>query len=348
MLTRVTGFGGSLGRQQDIRTQQAQLATATGEVSSGKKSNLGQQLGVGVSVLYRLYADVQQGNALQSAATVNTQQLSAMQAAMGSIDGVLGKAQSAMLQYAPGNPEIETGLLAVQAREAMSGMASLMNTQLGGRSLFGGDDSGVLPMRETDAPGGALETVRGLVAGPVDATNVDALIGQVGGLFAPGSGQYEALFYRSGSGTADAPTEVRLGPGQSVSYNLRGDNQGFRDAMQGFSLLSLIDAKDAAGRKLLDADAVEAVRSRASQLIGGAQEQLTVETGRLGLVQSRLQAASEAQSQAVTAATVQIGALENVDYYAASAKIEALKIQLQATYSLTSSLQDLSLVNYLR
>lgn len=348
MLTRVTSLGSSLGRQQDIRSQQAQLATHTAEVSSGKKSNLGQQLGVGVSVLYRLYADVQQGNALQSAATVTGQQLSAMQSAMGAIDGLLGKAQSAVLQYAPGNPEIETGLLAVQARETMSGMASLMNTQLGGRSLFGGTDSGVLPMRDADAPGGALETVRGLVTGPVDATGVDALIGDVGALFAPESGRYEDLFYQSASSSADAPTEVRLGPGQSVSYNLRGDNQGFKDAMHGFALLSLIDAKDAAGVRLLDADAIEAVRTKASTLIGGSQRTLTVEAGRVGLVQARVQSASDAQSQAVTAATVQIGALENVDYFAASAKIEALKVQLQATYSLTSSLQGLSLVNYLR
>jgi flagellar hook-associated protein 3 FlgL len=348
MFTRVTSLGSAISRQQDIRSQQASLATHAAEVSSGKKSNLGQELGVGVSVLYRLYADVQQGNALQSAASVAGQQLDAMQGAMGSIDGLLGNAESVLLQYAPGSPNIDTGLLAEQGRSAMSAMASLLNTQLGGRSLFGGADSGVVPMRQTDAAGGAQDAILAQVTGPVGSADVAALMDRVGQIFDPASDQYEALFYQSESGSADPATQVRLGPGQTVSYNLRGDNQGFRDALEGFALLSLIDARDAGGAPLLDDDAIEAVRSRASSLIGGARESLTNAAGQIGLVQSRLEAASEAQAQAVTSATLQIGAIENVDYYAASTQIEALKVQLQATYSLTSSLSDLSLVNYLR
>lgn len=348
MLTRVTMLGSAIARQQDIRSQQASLATLTGEVSSGKKADLGRQLGAGVSVLYRLYAEVQQGTALQGAATLTGQELTAMQGAMDAVGTLLGKVQSTALQYAPGNPNQDPALLASQAREAMSGMASLLNTELGGRSLFSGADGSATPMRPTEAPGGALDTIRGLVTGPVNAGNVNQLLASLDQTFDPASGQYEALFYQSSSGTADPPTEVRIGPGQTISYNLRGDHPGFRDAFHALGLLALTDAEDAAGNRLLDGDAMEAVRAKASSLLTGGQEKLTVAAGHLGLVQSRLQLASDAQSQAVTAATLQIGTLENVDYYAASAQIEALKIQLQATYSLTGSLSGLSLVNYLR
>lgn len=346
MFNRVTMLGGALARQQDIRSQQASLATATGEVASGRKANLGRTLGAGLSVLYRLHAGVRQADALQSAATMVGQRLAATQAAMGQIAGVIGGVQTATLQYALGNAGADPALLASQARQAMSGMVALMNTRHGGESLFGGTDTASLPMRPADEEGGAEQAIRALVDGPVDAASVKGLLDGVDAAFGE---RYGALFYRSATGTADAPMEVRLGPGQSVRYNLCGDNPGFKDALKGLSLLSLLDASDpATGKDLLDKDAKEAVRARASSLLSASQQTLTAEAGQIGLVQQRVQAAADAQSQAVTAATVQINTLEGVDYYAASAQIEALKVQLQATYSLTSSLSGLSLVNFLR
>ena len=245
-----------------------------------------------------------------------------------------------------------TALLASQARQTMSTVTSLMNTQLGGQHLFGGADSGGAPMAPSDAPGGPLATMRAMVSGPVDASNVDQLLANVDAVFngggSSGSASYNGLFYQSASTSSDPATQVHIGAGQTLSYNLRGDSQGFKDSMQAMSLLSLLDAKDpATGQDMLNADAKTALRAKASGLLGSAQDKLTAAAGMLGVTQQRLQSVADIQDRAVTAATTQINTLESVDYYTATAQLNSLKTQLQASYSLTSSLSGLSLVNYL-
>jgi flagellin-like hook-associated protein FlgL len=159
---------------------------------------------------------------------------------------------------------------------------------------------------------------------------------------------YQGLFYTSGSTSTDAASHIRIGAGQTLDYNLRGDSQGFKDGMHAMSLLSLLDAKNAAGADLLDTDAKVAVRNAANSLLASAQAEVTAAAGTLGVKQQRLQTIADIQNTAVTAATKQINTLEAPDYYVASDRINALKIQLQATYSLTSTLSGLSLVNYLK
>ena len=78
MFNRVTQLGATMGRKVGMQTMQSDIATLTNEISSGKKANLAQSMGVGVAVLYKLYDDVQQGGAMKSAVTFAGQQLGTM------------------------------------------------------------------------------------------------------------------------------------------------------------------------------------------------------------------------------------------------------------------------------
>lgn len=576
MYTRVTSIGSTLTRQAQLQQMQADLATLTGEVSSNKKSDPAQDLGVGVSVLYKLYGDVQQGDAIQNVGTMAGQRLSTMQTAMSSINELMGSLATASLQASGVDAGVTMPLLAVQARDTMATMTTLLNTQQDGQSLFGGIDSAGLPMNASDATNGPVATIRNMLttAGPLTGSTVDGLLAQIdrvftakqsstftatsaaatatsdqyaftyslngvsatvtsgtavtatdssevvmarlaaninaavgstvatvsgtgttatitvdaakstggtlsfaatsavtatGGLGVSGSvtqsatfsahvgqstasadgfaftyqlngatvtlnsgtgtgtasvpedaavalqrladsinttlggsltagvatvhgsgtgailaidaakastgnhfsfnsttaltatggydttpptgvanQQYQGLFNTSTSTSGEPPTQIRIGAGQSLTYNLRSDNKAFKDGMHAMSLLSLLDAKNSSGAYLLDNDAKAAVRDAANSLLASAQSGLTAAAGELGVKQQRLQAISDIQDKAVKAAAAQINTLEAPNYFVASDRINALKIQLQATYSITASLSGLSLVNYLK
>jgi flagellin-like hook-associated protein FlgL len=577
MFTRVTSIGTTLTRQAQLQQMQADLATLTGEVASNKKADPAQGLGVGVSVLYKLYGDVQQGDAIQNVGTMAGQRLETMQTAMTSVNSLLGDLATASIQASGAAASTAMPLLAVHARDTMATMTTLLNTQQNGQSLFGGVDSAGMPMQASDAANGPVATIRSMLttAGPLTGVNVSGLLSQIdhvftaqqsstfratgataaatsdqyafayslngvtatvtsgagvtatdssevvlgrlaaninaavgspvatisgtgnaatitvdaakstrgtlsfaataavtatGGLGITGSltqtgtfsshvaqstastdgfsftyqlssggpltltsgtgtgtasapedasvalqrladsinntlggsltagvatvsgtgtgailsidaakastgnqfsfatataltatgsynatpptgvasPKYQGLFYNSASTSGDPASQIRIGAGQSLTYNLRGDNQGFKDGMHAMSLLSLLDAKDSHGVDLLDNDAKAAVRDAANNLLASAQSRLTAEAGELGVKQQRLQTISDIQNKAVAATVIQINKLEAPDYFVASDRVNALKIQLQATYSITATLSGLSLVNYLK
>jgi flagellar hook-associated protein 3 FlgL len=67
----------------------------------------------------------------------------------------------------------------------------------------------------------------------------------------------------------------------------------------------------------------------------------------VGLVQSNVTSATTQMSLQVNLLTTQIGNLESVDLYEVATRISSHQTQIATSYSLTSQLQRLSLVEYL-
>lgn len=355
MFNRITSLGVALGRQLTLQNLQGELATLTSEIASGKKADPTKNLGVGVSVLYKLYTDVQQGDAIRSVSTMAGQRLETMQTALSSTNKLLGSMAATGLQAVTISDVNSETVVANKARDTMASLATLLNTQTDGEAVFAGTDSGKPPMRTSDigllAVRGSLDAaVTANANAPLDELAVAGLLSDLDDMFnGPAPTQYSTLFYTSTSTTGGTPSQIRIGAGETLSYDVRGDHQGFKDAFQALSLMSLLDAKDAVtGASLLDEDAKAMVLDTANGLLGKAQSTLTTVAGILGVKQQRLDAVSDIQEKAVSAATAQINTLEGVDYYTASDRISSLEIQLKATYSITAKLSDLSLVNYLR
>ncbi|HWL84049.1 MAG TPA: flagellin [Roseomonas sp.] len=361
MVDRVAPMGVSLGRQAQLRDLQNNLAVLTAEMSSGRKADPARELGVGASLLYKLYDDVQQGEAVKNGTSLAGQKLTAMQTALTSVGELMDQMSPEILKVdaLKGNGY---DIIASNAREMLASMTNLLNTSWDGQNLFAGTDSAFPPLKDSaNLTGWAqdrLDAAASAAGGPLDATEAAALIGDFDAMFAnadrdaSGGTSFYGLVYQSTSRTSmagssdaesDAPSLVRIGAGETLSYNIRADNPAFKDAFKALSLLSTLDAPDS---KLSD-DAKKALLDQAGELMRGARSQLTVVAGVLGSKQQRLDSVAQIQDRAVSAATAQINDLEGVDYYTVSDRINTLQIQLQATYSITAQLSKLSLVNYL-
>jgi flagellin-like hook-associated protein FlgL len=362
MYDRIAPMGVSIGRQSQLTRMQADLARLTAELSSGQKSDPARTLGVGASLLYKLHSDIQQGEAIGNAGTLAEQRLTAMQDALTSVGGLMDQMSPEILKTdaLKGNGY---AIIASNAREVLGSMVDLLNSSWDGQSLFGGTDSASAPLA---GAGAMLDWTRtrfdaalGSTGGTLDAMDVadpaTGLLKTVSDMFSNMARDATSSFYgvayqstsrstgRAIAGESDEASLVRIGAGETLSYNLRADGEAFRGAFQSLSLLSLLDAPDGE----LSQEAKTALLDQAGTLMRGAREELTVAAGVLGAKQERLARVAEIQERTVTAATAQINDLEGVDYYTVSDRISTLQIQLQATYSITAQLSKLSLVNYL-
>ncbi len=361
MTDRVSPTGIALGRQRNLARLQSELAVLTAEMASGRKADPARALGVGASLLYKLYGDVQQGEAIRNSTSLAGQRLKAAQEALTSVGGLMDQMAPEILKTDALKGNGYT-IIASNAREVLGSMTDLLNSHWDGQNLFGGTDSARPPL----APAaGLLAWARNQLGSavtaagaPLDAGQATALIGQFDTMFAnvqrdsSGLTSFYGLVYQSTSRTdlagstdpeSDAPSLIRIGAGETLSYNVRADNAAFRDAFRSLAILSLLDAPASE----LSEEAKTALLDEAGLRMNGARAQLTVLAGVLGGKQDRLDKVGEIQERAVAAATAQINDLEGTDYYTVSDRINTLRIQLEATYSITAKLSELSLVNYL-
>lgn len=358
MYDRIAPAGVAIGRQAQLRSMQADLARLTAEMSSGRKADPARELGVGASLLYKLYDDIQQGESIKNATSLAGKRLEATQSALGSIGDLMDQMSPEILKtdVLKGNGYT---IIASNAREMLASMTDLLNTHWDGQNLFGGTDSARPPIAAASNLVDWAKSKKDLAvaSAPMDAAGANSLISTFDSMFAnvqraaDGSSFY-GLVYQSTSRTdmggstdpeSDAPSQVRIGAGETLSYNVRADNPAFRDAFKALSLLSVLDAPSTE----MSADAKTALLDEAGQLMRGARSQLTVVAGVLGSKEQRLSNVADIQDRAISATTAQINDLEGADYYTVSDRINTLRIQLQATYSITAQLADLSFVKYL-
>jgi flagellin-like hook-associated protein FlgL len=350
MYERISPMAVSIGRQANLRELQGNMAKLTAEMSSGRKSDPAREMGVGASLLYKLYGDIQSGEAIQNATTLAGKRLDAAQTALTSIGTLMDEMSPEILKTDQLRDNGYT-IIAANAREVLGSLTDLLNTHWDGQNLFGGTDSARPPLAASDGALARMQSllgtaVAGSATGALDAAEATALAAEVDTVFndSPADPDFYGLVYQSDSRTGDGtPSRIRIGAGETLTYDIRADNQAFKDAYQSLSLLSMLDAPESE----MSEAARTALLDQAGELMRGARSQLTVMAGTLGIKQARLDSVAEIQNRAVTAATAQINDLEGVDYYTVSDRISTLEIQLKATYSITASLAELSFVNYL-
>ncbi|MBO1076047.1 flagellin [Roseomonas marmotae] len=347
MMERVSPAGVAIGRQASLQSLQAQLARATAEVASGRKSDPVLDMGIGASLLYRLRSDIQQGGAIKNGTSLAGERMKTMQTAMTSIRDIFQDV-SAQILAADVLKQQSYTMLSADTPDLLASIADLLNTDFQGQKVFGGTDGATRPLDGiAELPARIQSMLEAAVAtkgGALDADDIAGLMQDIEDAFDDGGSEFYGRYYGSSSRTGDgAPNLVRIGDGQALAYDVRADHGAFRDALKALAMTSLLGN----GASRLSEDARTALCDRAGELMRGAQTQLTTLAGTLGTKQARLERVAEIHDHGVQATTAQINDLERADYYSLSDQINTMQIQLQATYSITAQLSKLSLVNYL-
>lgn len=292
----------------------------------------------------------------------------------GSIDGALGRVQVALTVLGqletiasaamagtlslPGTDSRRVTVVAQEARAALVQVAQLLNTRQGGEYVFGGSDflNAPIPDAANVLSSGMTVQIATAVGGlaPGGAAAVSAAALAAASSDTPGVTPFSAFLSDPLGGLAEPRRSVPAEDGLRIAYGLSanrnaaavsaGNTTGSwaRDLMRGLATLAALDpAQVSLGTdfQAVVADAREALRS--------ATETLGQERGLLGAVEKRLEGVRDAHADLTITLRLQLSAVEEVDAAETIAKLQATRIQIEASYQAIATLGGLSLARFL-
>lgn len=259
---------------------------------------------------------------------------SAMQVALGTVQSTIEELSHAGLLFGSTAGAGDIAGFAKEARATIGTLLSALNTQIGGRALFGGDAVTTAPMAPADD---VLGAIRAAVAGATTPADMEAALDT---FFDTPGGDFDTLIYRGG---ASARGPYQLGEGESVSLDLRADDPAFRAVLKQVALGAILDDP---GVALTKAQQVALARELGETLLIG-QTRITAIRSDLGFAEGRIdRAATRLAAESSSLGMLQAD-LRAIDPFETATELETVQLRLETLYTITSRMSRLNLVNYL-
>ena len=328
---------------------QAALSKAQIELSSGKLADIG--LGLGDATGQYLSYNAQQSR-LQALTQGNVTTATRLSVTTTSIDALRTRANSFMssLTEATTAGSIPDSLI-ISSGNNLDDLTSTLNTSVGNQYIFGGINSYQQPVAAytTSPASGSKQAVddafsaafgtsqNSAAAGSISGADMQTFLdGSFSSLFAPAS------FSSTWSSASDSVVSSRISMTETVDSSVSANNQPFRQLAQAYTMVKEFASSN------FNSAAGQAVLATATQLVSNAVTGLTnIEAG-VGVSQSAVSDANDTMATQISFLSSQASALVAVDPSMLATQISGLQTQIQASYEVTSQLQQLSLVSFLK
>ena len=230
-------------------------------------------------------------------------------------------------EFAIGNESFDLAQVSRNAREEIESVMSTLNTDYAGRNLFSGDQVGVSALPDPSAFFDAVDTA---LAGATDEASINAALDA---FFADG-GTFDTDIYQGGDEEA---ASILLSNGGRVTFSVKANDPAIKSALEGLTRLAYAqpDPSD------------DYLRGAISDIRKGESELITLEASlgrKLNRVDSEISALYEEQGILKETEDRYAG----VDGFEAATRLNNLELQLEAAYTVTSRISQLSLTNYIR
>jgi len=328
---------------------QRELAVAQTEIATGKKWDVGLQLGPRSSELLVLRQTLDLSAAIRSGNEIASTRLSASQAALTDIDALAGNFLNGLLAARTATPA--TSQLEAQARTLLNAFTAAVNVDVGGEYLFGGLNSNAPPLADYFAEGGspARTSLQSAFQSAFGITSSDAGVNGIEPAAMATFINAQVEFHLEDdtwstywSRASQATPILRV----SLSEMQEGGASAYEVPFRQLAM-ALTIASDLGGTQLTEPTRAVAV-GKAIELVGDAISGLTSIRSRLGLSQERITVANERLSLQADLIRTRRSEIEDVDQYATALKLNDLMRRLEASYATTVQIQRLSILDYLR
>jgi flagellar hook-associated protein 3 FlgL len=311
-----SGTIGTLAQQnlmlQTILQLRSQANDLQSQVSTGLKSQDYSGLGASASQVANLQSAVSRHQAYLD--TINTvqQRIQEQSTVLSTIQGIAEKfgelLPSGAFNATPS--DIQT-----QAKALVQELNDFLNTSDGSRYLFSGSLTSTAPFNASDLPNpGSLNTA---VNQPVPAG------------------------YYAGNDTVQ---QAKVDDNVTVSYGVTADNSAFENIVRVANYLANLPAGSPSSSNPADVAAMNQAANLMTQGIAGLQQI----QGTLALQSAQVQQVQQNHQNFINLTQTNIQSLESVDPATAITQLNQVETNLQASYQTVSTLQQLSLVNYLK
>lgn len=360
-MTFVSTQGQALEQVERLRILQNQLADFQNQLATGKKTQTFKGLGTDIIASKRSRADFASLDNFINNIDIADRRMKMMEASTAEVQ----KQARAVLQAI----ELQTqqGEIEIESIQDLSGkvfdlVVNLLNEQDGDRYLFGGAETRTKPITDSGTMGTYLSTrINGWLNGTItnqemidsyrerDGNNLhDTLMGYSAPL---AQGEAKKVF-------------VRVDKNAEIDYTILANNEGLRDILAAVGTISkltesidevTLDPNDDPLTTIVPPGATQQERNNnffgilndlASMLADSIDK---IDTDRFNLSQNIGQIGELKKSYAIEKKTLAdtIGNVEDADMNEVAVKLNALSVQLEASYRIAGFIRDLSLVNFL-
>ncbi|MDH3027860.1 flagellar hook-associated family protein [Methylobacterium fujisawaense] len=328
---------------------EAEIAKANAEmVQGGRYADVGLELGHRTGTDINLRQEVDDLKAQQSRNNITGLRVSGTYDALTQIRT---DSESFLALVTPGKLFSSNGAETVkEASSRLSALIAHLNSAVAGQFLFSGIDTDRRPIADTQsvppaaaklAFAQAFQAAFGFAPGTLPAaTNITAtqmqafLDGPASALFA--DPQWGATW----SGASNVNIRSELAGGETAETSVNANVQAVRQLAMLYTVGSEI------GLTSLAPSTQSIVYDKMRDLASHAAFNLTQIQASVGIVQSRMKAADNLLDSKIKFLTLGYSNLESVDLAEIRTRQENLKADLQVSYSLTSEMRRISLIDY--
>lgn len=341
--------------QRNISRLQKDMISSGNEVSTGKKQNLVKDLGGEI----RNFVDLK---SLRSSLMNRQERLVTGDNRLAQ----MGIAVSEMKTLTEPFQELQTKIPLLnqknidvyinQAKSSLEGMQNVLNTQWGGRYLFSGDDVLQRPIEGIEQLTTTVSNIitnyaAGLPTGKITTeAELNTIFTQIDSVFddTHPTTTFSNLIYQ---GSTSDMAGIEIADGDIMQYGIRADSDEFRNTLKGIVMVaatetmrSVVSNSNTAQTNKLEREFLNKATGYTS---GGITDLIEVQAS-IGFKQQRIQHRQNGLDKTIFEYEQRIGNYENADQYAAGVAYSEIQRQLEVSFYVTSSLADLSLLNYVR
>jgi flagellar hook-associated protein 3 FlgL len=327
---------------------QKQLVDAQKELATGRHADLGVTLGATTGVSVSMRQDMDQIQSIQSSNNLVLNRLTASQSALGTLSTSVSSFLSSLISAQTAATSQDT--LIQSAHAGMQTMQDQLNASLDGQHLFSGINSDVQPMDDFFGapPSAGAQAVTAAFVAKFGMSPTDPSVASI----SPGdmtdflNNQFSDLFSDSNwsstwTSASDKPVSNRISRDQVINTSVTATNPTFRSMTEAYAMISGL------GFANLSSGTQQAIISKARDITANVTGSLTQVQSGLGVIQQRVSDSNDQIDSQVDFLTKSIDNLEQIDPAAVTTQLSQISTALQAAYSLTSQLNNLSILDYL-
>lgn len=230
-------------------------------------------------------------------------------------------------------------IIQTQAKQALSEIQNIMNSNVNGRYLFGGDVIDKPPFVDADALKASVQAhlddyFTDTVTGADALTSIKALSGT-------DLGQDPDL-------ATAGPVTARIDDNLAIEYGVRADSEGFNNILKSLSIIAGIDYDRTADPIGPKNDQFFTLFNGALDMLETGARAVDVDVAQLGETRGLLDRTTTTHDDTTLIFQKFIGSAEDVDTAEAISRLQTLQTQLQVAYQTIGTLQRLNLIDFLR
>lgn len=355
-MTTVSTLGQALDQIERIKQMQSTFGDLQLQVASGKKTQLFKGLGTDVLRSKRARADIKSTDTYINNIDIASRRIKLMNTAISEMKAQAQNVQNALtIQTQEGEIELDT--INDLADKVFDFIAHLVNSQDGDRYLFSGSDAGQKPLINENSLDTYLEKqFQDWIATTIDS---DTLIQN----YRDRSTLVDASVGYSSNMSAAGKVFVRVDDASEVDYTVFGNSDGIRDILVAVGAIkklteSVEKVSLDAGDPITTVTAPGATSSQQNDnffqvfndlaaMLNGAIDKIDSESFGLGQSSAQLNEIRESHVEDKNNLQSIVASVEDADMSDTALKLNFLSTQLEASYRITASASQLTLVNFL-